>query len=540
VAAFALLLAACATRTQPPGPPAAPVPLFNNLGRHHHGITTKSPDAQRYFDQGLRLMYAFNHDEAIRSFEQAARLDPDCAMAYWGIAFAHGPNYNMPRDGTRDRAAYAAVQRALELSPKASLREQAYITAIAKRYSNDPNADPRQLDAAFADAMRLLSRRFPDDLDATTIFAESMMDLRPWDLWTADGKPQPGTPEIIIALESVLRRNPEHPGANHYYIHAVEASPRPERGLSSAERLGSLMPGAGHLVHMPSHIYIRTGRYAAAAESNRRAIAVDRAYLEKAKPQGVYPMMYVPHNIHFLWAAASMEGRSAEALQAARDLEKAVDIEMVRHMPPIEFFVPTPYFALVRFGKWEEMLREPAPPQDLVHATALWWYARGVALLGTGRIDEAVEAQRQVAAAEAAMPPDRVVDVITPAKQILAVASMALSGEIAARRGDTAEAVKLLQKAIESEDQLPYSEPAGWYYPVRQSLGAVLLKAGRSAEAVDVYREDLRRNPRNGWSLFGLAQALRARGKRDEAQRAESDFRAAWARADVKLTASRF
>ncbi|MBI4553803.1 MAG: hypothetical protein HY710_16170 [Candidatus Latescibacteria bacterium] len=514
------------------------VPLFDNLGTYHHTVTTASPTAQRYFDQGLRLVYAFNHEEAIRAFKEAAHLDSTCAMAYWGMALALGPNINLD-DPTQDRVAYDAVQKALALSSRVSKPERAYIEALSKRYSIAPDADRNALQQAYADAMREVARQYPDDLDATTLFAEAMMNLRPWALWTNDGQPQPGTLDIVSTLESVLQRNPNHPGANHYYIHAIEGSPRPDRGLAAADRLTTLVPGAGHLVHMPSHIYMRVGRYTDAAEANARAITVDRDYISKQAPQGVYPMMYYPHNIHFRWAALSMEGRSAEALQMAREVVAQLPVEMARQMPALEFVPPTVLFALVRFGKWEEVLKQPPPPADLRFTTAIWRYARGLAFTATGRVNEAAVEADSVKAIAVAMPADQVVGNNSGAT-LLSIASNALAGELAAKRGQVDKAVTALKEAIHLQDGLRYNEPPDWYYPVRQSLGAVLLAAGRATEAEAVYREDLKQNPDNGWSLYGLLQCLRARKAVQEAAAVEQRFKKAWARADVTLTASRF
>jgi tetratricopeptide (TPR) repeat protein len=547
VGLVALALAACATSPEhthvatPPAAasaPAPPPPLFTDLGSHHHP-TSCTPQAQAYFDQGLRLIYGFNHDEAVRAFNEAARLDPDCAMAYGGVALAFGPNINLPLDAERAQSAHDALQRAVAAAPKASAAEQAYIAALAKRYSDDPNADRKALDRAYADAMRQVAKQYPDDPDAATLFAEALMDLRPWDLWSADGQPRPETPEIVATLEAVIQAHPTHPGANHYYIHAIEASTQPERGLPSAERLHSLVPGAGHLVHMPSHIYIRTGRYADAAEANRRAIAADERYIAAAQPVGVYPMMYYPHNIHFLWAAATMDGRSAEALQASRQVAANVSPEMARQMPMLEYFMPTPYFALARFGRWAEILAEPAPPDDLLFATAMWHYARGLAYAATGR---SADAEREAAALKSLaerIPPDRILGDNQPAGLQLRLASLLLAGEIAARRGDCEAAFPKLEEAVSVQDGMPYMEPPPWYFPSRQALGAVFLQCGRPDAAAVVFRDDLERNPNNGWALFGLSQALRAQEDPAAAQ-TEAQFRKAWSGADVKLTAARF
>ncbi len=516
------------------------VPLFEDLGTHHHAITTTSPQAQRYFDQGLRLIYGFNHDEAIRAFQMAAKLDPQCAMAWWGIGFAHGPNYNLPLDAERARSAYTATQQAVRLAPKASQSEQQYIEALSRRYSADPQVDRHALDEAFAEAMGHLAARFPDDADAATLYAESMMDLRPWDLWTADGSPQPGTTEIVATLERVLAEHPNHPGANHYYIHAIEGSANPEKGLPSAERLKTLVPGAGHLVHMPSHIYMRLGNYKEATETNRHAAEVDETYIKAVAPQGVYPMMYYPHNLHFLWAAASMEGRRADALDAAQRVVAQLPPEAQRAMPMLEFYAPTYWFALVRFGRWQQMIDEPAPPADLQYTTALWHYARGIALASTHHLPEAQDELDELRGVAAQIPLERIVGDNQSAAQMTRLATATLAGELAGRRGDADSAQAELTAAVDEQDRLPYMEPPPWHYPARQSLGAVLLAAGRAAQAESVYRDDLERNPENGWSLFGLHQSLIAQGRMMEANCVYERFLKAWQRSDVKLTASRF
>ena len=525
-----------------PGPePSARAPLFD-LGTWHHAVTTRSPEAQRYFDQGLVLAYGFNHAQAIAAFEQAARLDPECAMAHWGVALALGPNINFPMDSTAERPAWDALQKALAQAPKASETERALIEALAKRYADprDPKRPGRAaLDSAYAGAMRAVWRAHPNDADAGTLFAEALMDLNPWNFWTPDGKANPGTEEIVATLEAVLKQAPDHPGANHFYIHAVEASQHPGRATASAERLGGLAPDAGHLVHMPGHIWLRVGRYADAEAANVVAARVDSLYVARHEPKGIYPMMYYPHNVHFIWSAACMEGRSAAALAAARRLEPMVPLEMLRAMPMLEFVSPTTFYTLVRFGRWAEILAEPAPPADLRFTRGMWHFARGLALAATGRIAEAGTARDSVAAIAAATPAEALVSFNSSAA-LLRLAAHALAGETAARSGAIDQAVKEFQAAIREEDALRYDEPPAWFLPVRQLLGAALLSAGRVREAEAAYREDLRRYPENGWSLYGLAKCLRARRASREAAAVEARFRKAWARSDVTLGASRF
>jgi len=518
---------------------AQAVPIFEGLGKAEHSVTTRSPKVQQYFNQGLRLMYAFNHNEAIRAFQEAARLDPQCAMAQWGIALSLGPNYNVEVDEERSKTAYETVQKALKLASAASPQDRAYIEALATRYSSNPKADRKQLDRAYADAMRKVVKQYPDDLDAATLFAEAMMDLRPWDLWAPDGSPLQGTEEIISTLESVLKRNPDHTGANHFYIHAIEASHLPERGLPSAERLGGLAPAAGHLVHMPAHIYLRLGRYQDAVDCNILAAKVDRDYIAKNQPEGVYPMLYYPHNVHFLWSALCFEGRSTEALKAGEEFTALVPAEMVRQMPMLEGFVPTHLFTLVRFGKWEEILKQPKPPEDLTYTTGIWHYARGRALAAQGKPDAAAEELENLAKIIAAMPPDRLL-MRHRADHLLSVAYNLLAGDLAERQKRTATALVHLREAVRLEDALLYDEPPAWFYPTRQTLGAALLKAGRPKDAEVLYLEDLKKYPENGWSLFGLTQSLQAQGRADDAAETEARFKKAWARADLKLEASAY
>lgn len=524
-----------------PPPAGGGVPLRKGIGDVHHAVMTRSKEAQKYFNQGLAFCFAFNHDEAVRAFEEAARLDPDCAMAHWGIAYACGPNINLPMDAEHGRRAYDEVQQAL--AGKASPAEHDYIAALARRYGKPPVGDQHAFDLAYADAMRELVKKHPTDIDAMVLFAESMMDLRPWDYWMPDGRPQPGTDEIVSMLERVLKKNPKHVGAIHFYIHAVEASSNPGRADRYAAKLPSLAPAAGHLVHMPTHIYIRTGRYNDVVDLNTKAIDVDRKYLgpeRLEKGTDVYRLMYYTHNIHMRWAGYVMTGRSGEAIAAAHDVTKSVPLDAVRAMPPMEFWVPIVYFTEARFGKWDDILNEPAPPADLRYTTAVWHYARGLASAAKGRLDQAAVERDSLASIEAATPPDAAIGTDNSTKAVLHVATATLSGEIAAGQGRTDDAIASVEEAVKAQDGLRYDEPQIWYYPVRHSLGPLLLKAGRAPDAEKVYREDLRQNPGNGWSLYGLAQSLRAKGDAARAAATEKEFRKAWAKADVSITASAF
>lgn len=520
------------------GEAADTVPLFTNLGTLHHPITTTSERAQQYFDQGLRLVYAFNHEEAIRAFEEAARLDPTAAMAYWGIALASGPNINAPMTKGDERRAWEALLKAKAQSSHVSPAEQRFIEALGKRYSAK-GGSRTALDKAYANAMRTVWQQSSNDADAGTLFAEALMDLRPWDFWTADGRPQPGTEEIVSTLETVLSRVPDHPGACHYYIHAVEASSKPERALDCADRLPALAPGAGHLVHMPAHIYIRLGKYHEAAERNAHAARVDKEYLAGQALTGEYADGYYTHNLHFLWASLMMEGRHVETLNVARELTGTITEAEARKNKWKEFYLPAPLFSLIRFGQWDELLREPVPPKGLRFQEGIWRLGRGFALAATGRIPGA-EGEHFVLAALAKQfrrersPEDKT------ERTLLKIAERMLAGEIAARRQKYDEAIKILREGVKLEESLPYTEPPYWPVPVRQYLGAALLMAGQPGEAEQVYRADLQRNPNNGWSLLGLTQSLRAQHKGSDADASEQQFKSAWTHADVILAASRF
>ncbi|HET6845433.1 MAG TPA: hypothetical protein VFH29_01280 [Anaerolineales bacterium] len=512
---------------------AAAVPLYTNLGSHHKRISTRVPATQQYFDQGLRFVYGFNHAEAIRSFTRAAELDPTCALCYWGIALAYGPHVNAPMDAASGVAAYAAVQKALTLTSHATASERAYIEALAQRYAAVPPTDRASLDTAYARAMARVATSYPKDLDAATLYAESLMDLRPWNYWQPDGTPYPGTNEIVRQLQRVLARNPNHPGACHYYIHAVEAV-NPQAAVPCAERLARLMPGEGHMVHMPAHIYIRVGRWHDAVEANQHAIHSDEVFIDGQHPMGVYPLAYYPHNIHFLAFASTMAGRRAQAIEAANTLTSKVNLEAARQVGLLQEMLPYHTLTLTTFGQWDAVLADPLPPEDLRFSYAMASYARGVAYAAKGQWAEADAALATVKALNTATAEG------AEGKTALSIAVHALSGEIATRQGDLEAGITHFREAVTLEDAGLYFEPPKWYYPIRHSLGAALVRAGHHAEAETVYREDLRRFPENGWALFGLAQALRAQGKETDAAAADARFRRAWAGTDVTLAASRF
>ena len=516
-------------------------PRLQNLGNHEFPVTTNSERAQLFINQGVMLTYGFNHAEATRSFQEAARLDPDCAMAYWGMALVLGPNINLPMSPEAEPQAYALIQKALALKNNASVKEQAYIDALAVRYSGEQNPDRPSLDRAYAEAMRKLHERYPDDLDATTFYAESLMDLRPWNYWTRDMQPYPETRQIHRLLESVIARDPNHPGAIHYYIHAVELG-RPELAEAGAERLRNLAPGAGHLVHMPSHIFRRIGRYADASKSNEEAIAADEDYIVQCRAQGVYPLAYYPHNIHFLWDSATMEGRSQTAIAAARKAAASIPQGAWREVPLLHQFLVAPLFAYTRFGKWDLILSEPRPPEDSPFWIGVWHYARGLAFTATGKLDSAKDELNslQAIAAQKSMDGFRVTFSRNGAKAILDIAVEVLAGELDAKKGDYDQAIAHLHRGVLLEDNLIYNEPPDWHVPVRQSLGAVLLEAGRAGEAEAIYWQDLRLNLENGWALFGLMKSLQAQGKTEAAAAIKERFDRAWKQSDVSLTASRF
>jgi tetratricopeptide (TPR) repeat protein len=511
-----------------------PAVWMPGLGNVHHPVSTRNPEAQRFFDQGLALIYAFNHDEAAKSFRRAAELDPHLAMAHWGIGLALGPNINADVNLDQEKMAFEAAQKALKLANEAPEPERAYITALTKRYSDDPKADLKKLAVAYKDAMGGVVRQWPDDLDAATLYAESAMDLRPWQFWSSDGKPAEGTEELIAVLESVLRRNPDHVGANHYYIHAVEASPQPERALPSAARLKTLTPAAGHLVHMPSHIYMRTGDYAEAVRCNERAVAVDRAYIQARAPTGIYSMMYFSHNMHFLAVAHAMQGRYADALKAADQLTAHVGPH-IKDMAMLEGFMPTPILIQARFRRWDEIMKVPAPEPKQAITTAIWHFARGMAQAAAGNATEAEKEQEALTAARKSLPADAMFSPRNRASAVFPMPEGLLAARIALARGDKEKAVELLRAAVQAEDEINYMEPSDWYLSVRETLGGVLLTTGDAVGAEKVFRADLARNVRSGRSLFGLRESLRRQGKNYAADSIDAEFRSAWKNADTQL-----
>jgi tetratricopeptide (TPR) repeat protein len=510
--------------------------LHPGLGNYHHPITTQYPEAQTYFNQGLTLLYGFNHDEAARYFRRAAELDPEAAMPYWGLALSIGPNYNdTAMDEGRAQATYDAVQKAVERAPKASAREQAYIRALVKRYPpSNVKADWQQFHLDYSNAMREVVQKYPDDLDATTMFAESLMLLRPWQLWTRDGQPAPGTLELVAVLESVLKRNPHHPGANHFYIHAVEASPNLERAIPSAMRLMTLVPGAGHLVHMPGHIFLQTGDYDLAAQTNVQAAAADQAFVQRSGATGMYPLMYWTHNMHFIAYARAQQGQYQEAKQAAQDMVQNVGDADVQ-MQMLEGFLLYPLMVDLRFHRWDDILQAPAPRVERKLSHTFWQYARAMALAGQGQLPEAAAERKQFESLRQAIPADSQFLMNNKSSDMLALAAATLDAQLAWARGEQEKSIHAWRRAVELESTIQYDEPPAWFYPVQQPLAAALLRTGQAKEAEAVFREALDRRPRDGRLLFGLRQSLMAQQREHEAALVEQQFSAAWKDATVPL-----
>jgi tetratricopeptide (TPR) repeat protein len=536
---------------QPRGPGGLPLTLaqwaegarlFDGLGDFHRAVRTKSQPAQAYFDQGMRLLWAFNHDEVTRSFAKAAELDPQCAMCYWGVSLTVGPNYNLPMMAEpRAVVAWEGRQRAQQYAAATTPVEQALIAALAKRYQGPQPLDPGNegpILIAYAEAMKDVAAKFPDDADIRTMTAEALMNINAWKLWTLKGVPAPGTEEIVAILEAVLAKHPRHPGANHYYIHAVEASPNPGKAVPSAERLPGMMPAAGHLEHMPAHITQRVGRYESAAEANRKGVAADLAYFAMTKPLDYY-VMYTAHNYQFLAFSAAMEGRHAETMEAVRQSRALVSDDMLLTMAGTDWYVAELYAAMVRFGMWDEILAEPTPNPKLIGLSGAYLYAKTTALAAKGKGDaaKAERASLEKLAANAAHDDSAGLNRV---RDVLAVAVLAAKARIALAENKSGEALGLLREAVAKEDQLAYSEPADWFFPNRHLLGAVLLKSGSAADAEAVYRDDLGHHPNNGWSLYGLARSLEMQSRTAEARITQQQFDAAWKNADVNLAASAF
>ena len=518
----------------------AGAPLFEGMGDYHMPITTADPDAQRYFDQGIVLAFGFNHAESIRSFRAAQTLDPTCAMCFWGEALATGPNINVTSNGKAIMAsaertsARAAIDQALALMDGVSPKEQDWIRALDQRYDGEADTPRDPLDRAWANALAAMASRYPDDTTVASVYAEALMNTMPWDYWGPDGEAKPDTQAVIASLEAVMDADPDHPLALHLYIHALEASSNAARAEPAADRLANLVPWSGHLVHMPSHIYFRLGRYQDSALANIRAAGVDEAYIAQCNAQGFYPALYYPHNIHFLWASATMQGQSALSLDSARRLVANVRVEQVEQFPTIQFFRTVPMLSLVRFARWEEILEEPEPYEPFAFARAIWHYGRGVAHAALGDLGAA---RVELAAIEGLEPEvDEIfMGNVYPARDLLEIAKSLLRGEMAYRSGDAANAVLAFEEAVALQDALPYTEPPFWYYPTRQSLGAALLASNRLAEAQAVFEEDLEQYPMNGWSMFGLAEALKRQGDEAGAEQMTARFKTVWQYADVSL-----
>jgi tetratricopeptide (TPR) repeat protein len=518
-------------------------PLLEGMDVLGFSVSTENPEAKKYFNQGLLLAYGFNHAEAERSFQYAASLDPDLAMAYWGQAYVLGPNYNAGMEPEHYQLAFGAIQKAKSLINKVSAKEAALIMSMDRRYTVEPLDDRTELDEAYAQAMAKVWEKYPDDADVGTLYAEALMDLQPWDLWTKAGDPKGNTTLILDILEAVIKKHPEHPGAHHLYIHAVEGSKNPERGLNSARKFDQgLTPMAGHLVHMPSHIYIRTGHYHEGTLSNLRAAKVDSLYIQTCEAQGTYPLAYFPHNYHFMAGTAILEGNSKWAVFAADRLYEHLDLGLMEEegLEVIQHFSTIPYFTRVKFGMWDEVLGLSLWERGTSYQEGIRHYGLGMAYLGKGQLDQAekeLQSLKGLAAEEQLE--ELTIWGINSLKSILNIATLVLEGELLASRNKYGEAIQKLTLAAELEDQLLYNEPPDWFLSTRHHLGAVLLESGKFAEAESVFRKDLKEFPNNGWACKGLMLALEKSGNSKEAEKAKEQFASAWQYADVKLISSR-
>ena len=522
----------------------AGAPLLKGLGDHSHKISSNVYGVQRYFDQGLVLAFAFNHAESIRSFKAAQKLDPSCAMCFWGEALALGPNINVNSDGKvimapQNRlAAFKAINTAIALSKSASTKEQAYISALATRYDGNPDTNREPLDIAYANAMEILADRYPEDDDAASLFAEALMNTMPWNYWAEDGDPKPDTVKVIDRLESVLEKNQNHPLAIHLYIHAVEASSDPARAEGPADRLAKLVPGAGHLVHMPAHIYWRVGRYHDASLANIQAAKVDEEYIAQCNAQGFYPALYYPHNVHFLWAASTMEGRSKLSIDSALKVSKYVRVEQIKQIPFLEFFHTIPLLSYVRFAKWDKILSYEKPIEDFKFSLGIYHYARSIAFASKGDVKKAKFEQEKILPLKDSPEIKVIIKAGQPSDKLLEIANHLAMGQIAMVNSNLDASIMHFKMAVETQDALPYREPEFWYYPTRQSLGHALMLNKNFKEAVSVFNQDLKDYPRNGWSYYGLYKAYKALGNNELSNEALIKHQEIWQMSDVELKSS--
>ena len=525
------------TPTPAPAPGSPLAPRLQNLGVHTFPVSTKIERAQLFMNQGLNLTYGFNHAEAARAFAEAARLDPSLAMAYWGQALVLGPNINAPMAPEAEPKALALLQQAIALKGKATPRERAYIDALAARYTGRAE-DRVSADRAYAEAMRKLTERFPADLDARTLYAESLMDLRPWGYFTRDGQPHDETRQVQAALEYTLSKHQLHPGALHLWIHLWESTD-PKRAEAEADRLVPLMPGAGHMVHMPAHIYQRVGRHADVVRVNLLAAKADEDYIAQCRAQGLYPLAYYPHNLHFIWMGASASGQKTLAIESARKLAAAVPQAALASAPILQGFLVVPYYAMVRFGEWDAILSEPVPSFESPFTRSMWRYARALAFVNRGRLEDAERelAEIKTLAADPSLKGQTTFSSNTGIA-IVQIAPEVIAGEIALKRGELDKAIAHFDRAVRYEDALVYQEPPDWHVPVRQNLATALLAADRAAEAETVLWEDLKRNAEHGWTLSLLSKALKRQGKTDDAAMIDARFTRSWKGADAAVTTS--
>jgi tetratricopeptide (TPR) repeat protein len=517
-------------------------PLLTTLGNYKMAVTTSNSRAQQFFNQGIILYYGFNHFEAYRSFKEAARLDPQFAMAFWGQALSLGPNINLPMDPADSKTVYQAIQKAITLNNGLPAREKILIDAVANRYTETAPSDRKPLDEAYAKALSAAAKKFPDDPDINSLYAEALMDLHPWDFFKK-GEPQPWTAEPVSVIAGVLQKHPMHPGANHLNIHILEASTNPGQATASADRLQTLVPGAGHLVHMPSHIYIRTGRYIDGIIANEKAVKVDKDYIEQCNVQGVYPLLYYPHNYHFLWACAQMSGQKTKSMNVANELVKSVKTDLMnqKDFVGLQHLYSSPWYTMIRFGMWQDIMLIPEPPDSLLYVKGVWHYARGMALVKTDRTQEAQgELEKLQAIVAQPIMKELTIGGFNSFEKVLGISSLVTEAEIRSRQGNFEEAKRLLNAAIEIEDNLLYQEPPDWFLPVRQVLGSILLKANKAEEAEAAFKKDLTIYPENGWSLFGLAKALEAQNKKKEAAQVRKQFKKAFRESDLAITSATF